>query len=82
MRESYVRRRTYDERMTMDDAFYSELSAISSDLASSSVRIDQVLPNNGEVGVVSPDDTETLEAIATFQAAQRRLTALLARVKD
>lgn len=66
----------------MDEAFYTELSAISSDLASSSARIDQVLPNNGEVGVVIPDDTEILEAIAKFQAAQRRLTALLASVKD
>lgn len=82
MRESYAQPGTYDEPMTIDEAFFTELSAINSDLESSSARIDQVLPNNGDVGFVSLEDTETLEAITKFQAAQKRLSALLASVKD
>lgn len=66
----------------MDDAFFEQLDAINADLTSSSARFDQVSENDGSILFVSRDDTETIEAIATFQAAQKRLTALLATVKD
>lgn len=70
----------YDERMTMDDAFFEKLEAISSDLRTASERLDTLSPNDGSVRLVDPDDTETMKAIALMQDAQRRLTALLATV--
>ena len=68
--------------MTLDDAFFDELEAINAELIPASARLDKVLPADGTVGFISRDDTETLEAIAKFQAAQKRLTALLATVED
>ncbi|WP_404475118.1 hypothetical protein [Microbacterium aerolatum] len=68
--------------MTMDDAFFDELEAINADLTSGSARLDQLGGNPGDILVISRDDTETLEAVARIQAAQKRLTALLATVPD
>lgn len=66
--------------MTLNDAFFEQLAAINDDQRRAAARLDEVGSQDGEVLFVNPDDTETLEAIALFQDAQRRLTALLATV--
>ncbi|WP_156172647.1 hypothetical protein [Microbacterium sp. Ag1] len=64
--------------MTTDDAFFETLAAINADQERASARLDAVGATGGGVTFVSRDDTETLEAIALFQDAQKRLSALLA----
>lgn len=66
--------------MTMDDAFFEELAAINADMESAGARLDLIGANDGSVLVVDHSDTKTMEAIATLQAAQKRLSELLARV--
>ncbi|MCP1427528.1 hypothetical protein J3D45_000026 [Microbacterium foliorum] len=68
--------------MTMDDAFFEKLKTINSDLTRASARLDTLGPNDGSLRFVDPADTETMNAIALMQDAQRRLTALLATVPD
>lgn len=66
----------------MDNAFFEELAAMNSELIPASARLDEIAPADGRIAFVSHDDTATLEAIARFQAAQRRLSALLETVND
>lgn len=66
----------------MDDAFFESLAAINADQERASARLDALGVSGGGVLSVSRDDTETLEAIALFQDAQKRLSALLASETD
>lgn len=66
--------------MTLNDAFFEQLTAINDDQTRAAARLEEVGGKDGEVLIVNPDDTETMEAIALFQDAQRRLAALLATV--
>lgn len=68
--------------MTLGDAFFDELESINADLTASSARIDQIRSRDDGLVVVTLDDKETLEAIALFQATQKRLSALLDTVED
>ena len=64
-----------------DDAFFDELAAINADMESAGARLDLIGSNDSNVLLVDREDTETMQAIATMQAAQKRLSVLLAKVR-